>query len=71
MPEAMSAAKMRDHLYLLRWERLAAEASGLVAVDHYRLDLEQEIRHWTHAYVLAAVTEIATLRAELWGPVHE
>jgi hypothetical protein len=71
MPGEMSAAQMRNHLYLLRWERWAAAARGLLAVDDYRLDLEQEINHCTHAFVLAAVAEIATLRAELSGRLHE
>jgi hypothetical protein len=31
-------------------------------------DLDEEISDTTAAYVGAAVTEIASLRAELWGP---
>jgi hypothetical protein len=31
-------------------------------------DLEQEIATWQSVYVGAAVTEIASLRAELFGP---
>jgi hypothetical protein len=31
-------------------------------------DLDNEIEATGHAYVATAVTEIASLRAQLWGP---
>jgi hypothetical protein len=36
----------------------------------YMADLRDEIAHTRHAYVGAAVTEIAMLRAELSGPLY-
>ena len=48
---------------------LALEAERSLAVDTvYMAYLDGEIEATTSAYVGAAVTEIATLRAELFGP---
>lgn len=43
-------------------------ARGLVADSAYLADLDDEIAVTQSAYVATAVTEIATLRAELAGP---
>ena len=53
----MLALEMKFRLEDLQAERLVA-----------LIDLSDEIAEATHAYVVAAVTEIATLRAELFGP---
>ena len=63
------AASMGRHLRELLSEQAAAELAGLLRNAHYRSDLEDEIAFMESAYVGAAVTEIATLRAELSGPL--
>ena len=62
----MSAIEMQIHLQGLQAERALASVAGLE--DAYVADLEDEIAATRAAYVGAAVTEIATLRAELSGP---
>jgi hypothetical protein len=52
----------------LRAERLLITSKGVPADSAYMADLEEEIAETSAAYVGAAVTEIATLRAELFGP---
>jgi hypothetical protein len=56
-----SAIDMKNHLNQLRAERALATTED-------RSELEQQIAAVAHAYVGAAVTEIAVLRAELSGP---
>ncbi len=51
----------------LQEERAIAEMTGLLDDADYVADLEDDIAASTHAYVGLAVTEIATLRAELGG----
>lgn len=63
----MSAAEIRNHLKLLELERLEAESVGLLGDEHYKRDLEEEMAECRSAFVGAAVTEIACLRAELYG----
>ncbi len=65
-----TAAELRRHLDLLNAERAAAELEGLTANREYMDDLEDEIAAERHAYVGAAVTEIALLRAGLSGPLY-
>ena len=55
---------MQVRLKELRAERLLASSEGLAADAAYMADLDDEV---SHAYVGAAVTEIATLGAELFG----
>jgi hypothetical protein len=62
-----TATDVRDHLRALYAERALAEADGLTAIPDYLADLEAEIAVAKNVYVAAAVTEIATLRAELSG----
>jgi hypothetical protein len=63
-----SAIEVHDHLLELRAERTLAVIEGLPVDSAYIADLDGEIEATTSAYVGAAVTEIATLRAELSGP---
>jgi hypothetical protein len=64
----MHAIEMQIRLKELQAERLLASSGGLAANATYLADLDNEIAEASHAYVAAAVTEIATLRAELFGP---
>jgi hypothetical protein len=63
----MSAADLHHRLRLLELERREAQQIGLINHQQYRRDLEEELAECQEAYVGAAVTEIATLRAELSG----
>jgi hypothetical protein len=64
----MSATEMQIQLQQLHVERALAAIEGLDDNDAYMSDLEREIAATRYAYMGAAVTEIATLRAELSGP---
>jgi hypothetical protein len=64
----ISALELRRHVIQLEAERALAIGEGLGAVEAYMADLDEELEHRRHLYVAAAVTEIATLRAELFGP---
>jgi hypothetical protein len=64
----MSAIEMQIHLHELQAERALASIEGLASQRAYMLDLDNEITATREAYIAAAVTEIATLRAELSGP---
>jgi hypothetical protein len=64
----MSATEMQIQLQQLHVERALAAIEGLEDNDAYMSDLEDEIAATRYAYIGAAVTEIATLRAELSGP---
>ena len=62
------AIEMKFRLKELRAERLLASVEGVAENSTYMADLDEEIAEATQAYVAVAVTEIATLRAELFGP---
>ena len=64
---AMTAVEARAHIGELEAERAAATAHDAIGIDAYRRDLDAEIETWRHFFVTTAVTEIATLRAELDG----
>jgi hypothetical protein len=64
----LSAIEIHTDLLELQAERALASIEGLAANSAYMADLDGEIEATTRAYVGAAVTEIATLRAELSGP---
>jgi hypothetical protein len=64
----LSAVVIRSHLRKLEAERALASIEGLAANSAYMADLEGEIEATASAYVGAAVSDIATLRAELCGP---
>jgi hypothetical protein len=65
----MNASEIHTHLDRLRAERVEAVATGLASVHLYMTDLQREIDEVRHAYVQAAVAEIAALRADLSGPL--
>jgi hypothetical protein len=64
----MSAHELRARLGQLTAERLEAADAGLGVNDLYMRDLEDDLIAAREAYVGLAVTEIATLRGELFGP---
>ena len=64
----MSAFDARLELHRLQAERLDAADAGLGGNAIYMADLATDIEASRIAYVALAVTEIATLRAELSGP---
>jgi hypothetical protein len=66
----MSAAleSARTHLADLREELAAAKEVGLADHPAYQADLAEEMAWAEAAYITAAVTEIASMRAELSGP---
>jgi hypothetical protein len=67
----MLAIEMHTRLKELQAERLVASSAGIaadIAYVAYMADLDDEIAEANDAYIGAAVTEIATLRAELFGP---
>jgi hypothetical protein len=65
---AMSAIEMQIHLQQLHAERALALIEGLGDDTASMADLDDEIEATRAGYVGAAVTEIATLRAQLSGP---
>ena len=64
----MSAVDLRTELSRLTAERMDAVEAGLDSNAAYMTDLTVEIAVHRAAYIGAAVTEIATLRAQLSGP---
>ena len=70
LPTRSTAPELREHLQLLYVERALAEVAGLAGNAEYMADLEDEIATERTAYVGAAVTEIATLRADLSAPLR-
>jgi hypothetical protein len=66
----MSAIEMQTHLQELQAERALALMEGLGDSAAYMADLDGEIAATRHAYVVAAVTEIAVLRADLSGALE-
>ena len=66
MSDAIQLA--RTHLEELREELAAATLSGLVDHPAYQADLREEMEQAQVAYTAAAVSEIASFRAQLSGP---
>ena len=64
----MTATDARQQLHRLQAERLDAVDAGLGQNALYMTELESDIASSRIAYVALAVTEIATLRAQLSGP---
>jgi hypothetical protein len=64
----MTALDARSRLSRLQAERLDAVEAGLASNNVYMTDLRDDIAATRAAYVGLAVTEVATLRAELRGP---
>jgi hypothetical protein len=69
-PTTVTAVDLNDHLRDLLAERALANVYGIDNQEPYVADLDLEIEAYRNAYVAAAVTEIATLRAELNGPLE-
>jgi hypothetical protein len=67
---ATSAADLKAQLETLERERSLAGLTGLLDSDAYRRDLEDEMAATQAAYIGAAVTEIASLRALLDAPLE-
>jgi hypothetical protein len=65
-----TALELQGRLIQLDAERALAVRSELAEVDSYMADLYQEIETTRELYVMSAVLEIASLRAELSGPQH-
>jgi hypothetical protein len=65
--EAQTAIELRGRLTQLDAERALALRSELAEVDAYMADLYEEIETTRRLYVMSAVLEIASLRAELFG----
>jgi hypothetical protein len=65
--KVMTASEIHSHLDRLRAERAEARDTGLAEVQLYMADLEREIDQCRHAYVRAAVAELAARRAEDTG----
>ncbi len=63
----MTAADLHSQLLELQAERALAESTGVAGIASYMADLERDIAQSHAAFVGAAVTEIATLRGELYG----
>jgi hypothetical protein len=64
----ITASEVRSHLFRLEAERALARDTGVAEVTAYMADLDEEIELCRQLYVVSAVTEIATLRAEISGP---
>jgi hypothetical protein len=64
----MLAIEIQIRLKRLQAERLLASSSRLAVNAAYMADVDDEIAELSAAYAAAAVTDIATLRAELCGP---
>jgi hypothetical protein len=65
-----TAAELQVALRLLYIERALAELQGLGADPGYMDDLLDDIHSYKAAFAGTVVTEIATLRAELSGPLR-
>jgi hypothetical protein len=63
----IKAVDVRDRLIQLQAERALTLDTELAAIPSYMADLDDEIEATRQLYVATAVTEIATLRAELFG----
>jgi hypothetical protein len=63
----MSATEIQIYLQELESERIAASLEDFASDAAYVGDLEEEIAQTRHMYAGAVVTEIASLRAQLWG----
>ncbi len=67
LPQTITALDALRRLGELHEERAIAEMTGLLDDADYVADLEDDIQASQRFYVGLAVTEIATLRAELDG----
>ena len=67
-PSPQPAIDIQARLKELQLERMRAASEGHAGDGAYMAELDHEIAATSVAYVGTAVTEIATLRAELSGP---
>jgi hypothetical protein len=63
----IKAIDLRGRLIQLDAERAETAGTGLASIPSYMADLEEEIEATRQLFVITAVTEIAELRAELFG----
>jgi hypothetical protein len=63
-----TALDARNELRRLQAERLDAVEAGLGENNLYMSDLDNDIEAYRALYIGLAVTEIASLRAQLGGP---
>jgi hypothetical protein len=63
----IKAVDVRGRLIQLTAERAETAGTELAGIPSYMADLEEEIEVTRQLYVIFAVTEIAELRAELFG----
>jgi hypothetical protein len=63
-----SATDARRELIRVTTERLEASHDSTEADPAYLSELDTEIAEWKLTYEVLAITEIASLRAELFGP---
>lgn len=66
----IDALELRGRLIQLDAERAETAGTQLAEIPSYMADLEEEIEATRQLYVLSAVSEIAELRAELFGAQH-
>jgi hypothetical protein len=64
---SISALDARSNLIQLQAERALVLQEGLGEIEAYMADLDAELEHQRSLYAAAVVTEIATLRGELFG----
>jgi hypothetical protein len=64
-----TAAGIREQLALLQQERASAALNGLAGNALYMDSLREEVEATRRAFIGAAVTEIASLRAALGTPL--
>lgn len=64
----LTATEAREQLVQLHAERGLALRTGVAGIAGYMADLDEEIAVWQSLYTVVAVTEMASLRAELGGP---
>jgi hypothetical protein len=64
----LTAPELHRLLLKLQAERALAVETGVAEAALYMADIDEEIELCRELYVLFAVTELATLRAEISGP---
>jgi hypothetical protein len=63
----LKAVEVRGRLIQLTAERAETAGTELAHIPSYMADLEEEIEATRQLYIISAVSEIAELRAELFG----
>ena len=63
----IKAVDVRGRLIQLDAERAMSQGTELADIPSYMADLDEEIEVTRQLYVISAVSEIAELRAELFG----